>query len=101
MVEWQKIYARDFPLCGAMDGLIILGASGRPIVLSRFRHRSAAYPLVHIDSLNNALALAQRETGSDAVEPILRVPIGGSDWGGSDEEDEEEDEEDDLSEKDV
>lgn len=100
MVEWQKIYARDFPLCGAMDGLIILGASGRPVVLSRFRHRSAAYPLLHLDYLNDALATAQRETGTDVVEPILRVPIGGSDWGGSDEEDDGEEEEQEEYEED-
>ena len=36
-------------LQGAMDGLIILGSSGRPIVLSRFRHKLSAYlSLIHI-----------------------------------------------------
>ncbi|WFD35194.1 hypothetical protein MCUN1_002044 [Malassezia cuniculi] len=78
-----------------MDGLIIVGASGRPIVLSRFRHRLPTYPLLHVDYLNDAIAAAEREHGTDEVEPILRVPIGGQDWGGSDDEadDEEEDDE--------
>lgn len=82
-----------------MDGLIILGASGRPVVLSRFRHRLPAYPLLHVDYFNDAIATAERETGTDAVEPILRVPIGGQDWGGSDSDDDSQDEHDSESDE--
>lgn len=70
-----------------MDGLIILGSSGRPIVLSRFRHKLDAYPLVHVDRLNHALAtVGTSADGADGVRtarserdvpPVIRVPIDG------------------------
>ena len=95
-----------------MDGLIILGSSGRPIVLSRFRHKLSAYPLVHVDRLNHALAalgtsadgaegaglseLAD-DAGADGVHtarterdvpPVIRVPIDGW-WDASEDSDDE------------
>lgn len=72
----------------AIDGLIILDASGyvlsatrceatlahetgrRAIIQSGFRSRSPAYPLLHIDALNNALEKATRPCD---VDPVLYV----------------------------
>ena len=72
----------------AIDGLIILDASGyaltvtqlrealanirgsRAIIQSGFRSRSQAYPLLHIDALNNALEKAARPGD---VDPVLYV----------------------------
>ncbi|PCH41585.1 mu-adaptin 3 [Wolfiporia cocos MD-104 SS10] len=54
----------------AIDGLIILDSAGRPIIQSGFRSSAAAYPLLHIDALNNALENAPRP---DDVDPVLHV----------------------------
>ncbi|KAA1466028.1 clathrin adaptor mu subunit [Dentipellis sp. KUC8613] len=54
----------------AIDGLIILESTGRPIVQTGFRQFSPAYPLVHIDAFNNALAKAKR---LQDVDPVLYV----------------------------
>jgi AP-3 complex subunit mu len=43
----------------------------RPIIQSGFRSSTAAYPLLHIDAFNNALAKSQR---AEDVDPILVVP---------------------------
>ncbi|KAF8639651.1 hypothetical protein AX17_000916 [Amanita inopinata Kibby_2008] len=53
-----------------LDGLIILDNSGRAIIQSGFRSKSPAYPLLHIDALNNVLAKAPRP---DDVDPVLYV----------------------------
>ena len=53
-----------------MDGLIILGALGRPIVQTRFRSAQPAYPLVMVDHLNHALANSNSERN---VSPVLAV----------------------------
>ncbi|CCM04021.1 uncharacterized protein FIBRA_06178 [Fibroporia radiculosa] len=55
----------------AIDGLIILDFAGRPIIQSGFRSAAPAYPLLHIDALNNALSTAARP---DDVDPVLYVP---------------------------
>ncbi|KAH9894152.1 clathrin adaptor mu subunit [Cubamyces lactineus] len=55
----------------AIDGLIILDNAGRVVAQSGFHSFPAAYPLLHIDALNNALANASR---SDDVDPVLYVP---------------------------
>ncbi|KAI8984988.1 clathrin adaptor mu subunit [Trametes punicea] len=55
----------------AIDGLIILDNAGRAIAQSGFHSFPPAYPLLHIDALNNALANASR---SDDVDPVLYVP---------------------------
>ncbi|ESK86633.1 ap-3 complex subunit mu-1 [Moniliophthora roreri MCA 2997] len=54
----------------ALDGLIILDGSGRPIAQSGFRDKShlPAYPLLHIDAFNN----------SNTSDPVIYVPdVGG------------------------
>ncbi|KAG6899382.1 hypothetical protein C0993_010681 [Termitomyces sp. T159_Od127] len=50
----------------AIDGLIIVDKTGRPIIQSGFRSTSPSYPLLHIDALNNALAKS-----SDDVDPVI------------------------------
>ncbi|KAI5832744.1 clathrin adaptor, mu subunit [Schizophyllum commune Tattone D] len=54
----------------ALDGLIILDNSGRPIIQSGFRGFSSAYPMVHIDAVNNAFEKAVRATD---VDPVISV----------------------------
>ncbi|KAH0587131.1 AP-3 complex subunit mu-1 [Termitomyces sp. J132] len=53
----------------AIDGLIIVNNTGRPIIQSGFRSTPPSYPLLHIDALNNALA----KTPGD-VDPVIYVP---------------------------
>ncbi|KAG6820168.1 hypothetical protein H0H93_004431 [Arthromyces matolae] len=53
----------------AIDGLIIVDNTGRPIIQSGFRATPPSYPLLHIDALNNALA---KSTGD--VDPVIYVP---------------------------
>jgi len=73
----------------SVDGIIILENSGqvelsyelqtgplltsrrRPIIQSGFRSTNSAYPLLHIDTLNNALSSSTRK---DDVDPVLHVP---------------------------
>ncbi|KAF7354942.1 MHD domain-containing protein [Mycena sanguinolenta] len=55
----------------AIDGLIILDNTGRPIIQSGFRSTSTAYPLLHVDAFNNALPKAQR---SGDIDPVIYVP---------------------------
>ncbi|KAH7930265.1 clathrin adaptor, mu subunit [Leucogyrophana mollusca] len=57
----------------AIDGLIILDGSGRPIIQSGYTAYPPAYPLLHIDTLNNALAQVSRESD---VDPVLYVGPG-------------------------
>ncbi|KAL4241532.1 adaptor complexes medium subunit family protein [Abortiporus biennis] len=54
----------------AIDGLIILDPIGRPIIQSGFRSTTPAYPLLHIDALNNALAKASRP---EDIDPVLYI----------------------------
>ncbi|KAI0922027.1 hypothetical protein AcW1_004151 [Taiwanofungus camphoratus] len=54
----------------AIDGLIILDSTGRPVIQSGFRSTPPAYPLLYIDALNSALADAIRP---DHVDPVLYV----------------------------
>ncbi|KAI0296057.1 Mu homology domain-containing protein [Multifurca ochricompacta] len=57
----------------AIDGLIILdSANFRPIVQTSFRSFSTAYPLLHIDAYNAALAKAERP---EDIDPVLFVPL--------------------------
>ncbi|KAG6866006.1 hypothetical protein C0991_009678 [Blastosporella zonata] len=53
----------------AIEGLIILDNTGRPIIQSGFRSTSPSFPLLHIDALNNALAKS-----SEDVDPVIYVP---------------------------
>jgi hypothetical protein len=46
-------------------------ALSRPIIQSGFRSSSPAYPLLHIDALNNALA---KSTRVGDVDPVIYVP---------------------------
>ncbi|KAJ7265853.1 Mu homology domain-containing protein [Mycena haematopus] len=55
----------------AIDGLIILDNTGRPIIQSGFRSTSTAYPLLHVDAFNNTLPKAQR---SGDIDPVIYVP---------------------------
>ncbi|KAH9853898.1 clathrin adaptor mu subunit [Lenzites betulinus] len=54
----------------AIDGLIILDNTGRAIAQSGFHSFPPAYPLLHIDALNNALASSSRP---EDVDPVLYV----------------------------
>ena len=49
----------------------VLNSRRRPIIQSGFRSTNAAYPLLHIDTLNNALSSSTRK---DDVDPVLHVP---------------------------
>lgn len=49
----------------------VLKSPRRPIIQSGFRSTNAAYPLLHIDTLNNALSSSTRK---DDVDPVLHVP---------------------------
>ncbi|KAF7330788.1 MHD domain-containing protein [Mycena venus] len=55
----------------AIDGLIILDNTGRPIIQSGFRSTSPSYPLLHVDAFNNALPKSHR-TGD--IDPVIYVP---------------------------
>ncbi|KAI6165042.1 clathrin adaptor mu subunit [Pisolithus thermaeus] len=58
----------------AIDGLIILDANGRPIIQSGYTSFPPAYPLLHIDALNNELAKAP---SSGIIDPVVYVSSGG------------------------
>lgn len=71
-----------------MDGLIIVGRSGQPIALSRFRHARPAYPQVHADHLRDTLLRVQPAGATEPsdkssrrwrserdVPPVLTVPF--------------------------
>ncbi|KAI0733448.1 clathrin adaptor mu subunit [Fomitopsis betulina] len=55
----------------AIDGIIFLDSTGRPIIQSGFRSTAAAYPLLHVDTVNEALNNAPK---SEDVDPVLYVP---------------------------
>ncbi|KAJ6567293.1 Mu homology domain-containing protein [Mycena vulgaris] len=55
----------------AIDGLIILDNTGRPIIQSGFRSTSPAYPLLHVDAFNNALPKSHRKGD---IDPVIYVP---------------------------
>ncbi|KIK65713.1 hypothetical protein GYMLUDRAFT_39214 [Collybiopsis luxurians FD-317 M1] len=50
-----------------LDGIIILDNNGRPIIQSGFRSSTPAYPLLHIDAVNDALQKAEHSTDIDPV----------------------------------
>ncbi|TBU22047.1 clathrin adaptor mu subunit [Dichomitus squalens] len=54
----------------ALDGLIILDTTGRPIVQSGFHSFPPAYSLLQIDAVNTALASAKRPSD---VDPVIYV----------------------------
>ncbi|EIN10787.1 clathrin adaptor mu subunit [Punctularia strigosozonata HHB-11173 SS5] len=60
----------------AIDGLIILDETCRPIVQTGFRSQTSAYALLHIDAITTALAKAERPGN---VDPILYVSSTGMD----------------------
>ncbi|KAF8845613.1 clathrin adaptor mu subunit [Paxillus ammoniavirescens] len=64
----------------AIDGLIILDASGRPIIQSGYTSFPPAYPLLHIDAVNNELSKASRP---GIVDPVIYVSPGIGDPAGS------------------
>ncbi|PAV21129.1 clathrin adaptor mu subunit [Pyrrhoderma noxium] len=53
----------------AIDGLIILEPSGRPIIQTNFKSTSTAYPILHIDAFNNALS----DSVNGQPDPVLYV----------------------------
>ncbi|KAJ6538962.1 Mu homology domain-containing protein [Mycena capillaripes] len=55
----------------AIDGLIILDNTGRPIIQSGFRSTSPAYPLLHVDAFNNAIPKSHRPGD---IDPVIYVP---------------------------
>ncbi|KAG9317151.1 Mu homology domain-containing protein [Chiua virens] len=57
----------------AIDGLIILDTSGRPVIQSGYTSFPPSYPLLHIDMLNNELSKASRAA---SVDPVICVPPG-------------------------
>ncbi|KAF8974705.1 Mu homology domain-containing protein [Flammula alnicola] len=60
----------------AIDGLILVDNTGRPIIQSGFRSTSAGYPLLHVDAVNNALAKAARPGDVDPVIYVSAYDIG-------------------------
>ncbi|KAF8520060.1 clathrin adaptor, mu subunit [Gautieria morchelliformis] len=52
-----------------IEGLIILDETGRPIIQTNFRNTSTSYPLLHVDTFNDAHAKSQ----SGQVDPVLYV----------------------------
>ncbi|OJA07680.1 hypothetical protein AZE42_01874 [Rhizopogon vesiculosus] len=54
----------------AIDGLIILDPAGRPIIQSSYSCYPTAYPMLHIEALNNALEKALR---GGSVDPVIYV----------------------------
>ncbi|EKM80247.1 hypothetical protein AGABI1DRAFT_57829 [Agaricus bisporus var. burnettii JB137-S8] len=54
----------------AIDGLILLDTTGRPIIQSGFRSSHPSYPLLHVDAFNNAVAKAPRPSD---IDPVLHV----------------------------
>ncbi|KAF9224333.1 clathrin adaptor mu subunit [Gyrodon lividus] len=57
----------------AIDGLIILDASGRPIIQSGYTSFPLAYPLLHIDAVNNEISKTSR---SGIADPVIYVAPG-------------------------
>ncbi|TDL29796.1 clathrin adaptor, mu subunit [Rickenella mellea] len=53
----------------AIDGLIILEPSGRPIIQTNFRTTSPVYPLLHIDAFNDALA----KSPNGQLDPVIYI----------------------------
>lgn len=53
----------------AIDGLIILESSGRPIIQTNFKTTSTAYPILHIDAFNNALS----DSVNGQLDPVIYV----------------------------
>ncbi|CAA7259490.1 unnamed protein product [Cyclocybe aegerita] len=54
-----------------VDGLILLDNTGRPIIQSGFRSTSPAYPLIHVEAVNDALSKAAH---LGDVDPVVYVP---------------------------
>jgi len=59
-----------------IDGLILLDITGRSIIQSGFRSTSAAYPLLHIEAVNSAVAKATRLGDVDPVVYVSSFSIG-------------------------
>ncbi|KZT41125.1 mu-adaptin 3 [Sistotremastrum suecicum HHB10207 ss-3] len=51
----------------AIDGLIILDSTSRPIIQTSFRTTSPSYPLLHVDAVNEAL----QKTPNGQIDPII------------------------------
>ncbi|KAH8830552.1 Mu homology domain-containing protein [Flagelloscypha sp. PMI_526] len=64
----------------AIDGLIILDHSNRPIIQSGFRLTSPGYPLFHIDAFTRAVDAAVK---LNDVDPVIKVPALNSEVGPS------------------
>ncbi|WFC97499.1 hypothetical protein MYAM1_000213 [Malassezia yamatoensis] len=58
-----------------MDGLILLGRAGQPLIQTRFQQHRSAYPLLHIDFLNSTLRDLRSQGKENAIPPILSVPV--------------------------
>ncbi|KAH9843729.1 clathrin adaptor mu subunit [Rhodofomes roseus] len=54
----------------AIDGIVMLDSTGRPIIQSGFRSTSSTYPLLHIDAVNDALSNAPKP---EDVDPVIYV----------------------------
>ncbi|KJA24614.1 hypothetical protein HYPSUDRAFT_38679 [Hypholoma sublateritium FD-334 SS-4] len=59
-----------------IDGLILLDNTGRSIIQSGFRSTSPAYPLLHIEAVNNAVAKATQPGDVDPVVYVSAYSIG-------------------------
>ncbi|KAL4075691.1 clathrin adaptor mu subunit [Scleroderma citrinum] len=60
----------------AIDGLIILDTSGRPIIQSGYTSFPPAYPLLHVDALNTELF---KSSSFGSIDPVVYVASGGAD----------------------
>ncbi|WFD41583.1 hypothetical protein MPSI1_000214 [Malassezia psittaci] len=58
-----------------MDGLILLGRAGQPLIQTRFQQHRSAYPLLHIDFLNSTLRDLRSQGKENGISPILTVPV--------------------------
>ena len=92
----------------SMDGLIIAGRQGQPIMLSRFRHTNPLYSMLHTSYLSDLIANVQMQaeagTSKDAcvrdIPPVLSVPMPDTIFAEDEEEEEEEEgEEGDIEEE--
>ena len=75
-----------------MDGLIIAGRDGQPIMLSRFRNGNTLYPMMHVsylcEKIKDVLGRSENDAHSSLdpaapmavrdIPPVLSVPLADS-----------------------
>lgn len=97
-MSWRNFGALVLNLL-PMDGLIIAGRHGQPIMLSRFRQTNPLYSMLHTSFLSDLIAdmQMQAEAGTSKnasvrdIPPVLSVPLPDSIFAEKEEEDEQDD----------